>query len=97
GRSAGGGQGRESPMKKTLVALLALVTVVALEAAPKIKIKAEPDPTFDFATVKTWAWDADAGDVLMARTATDDPAPLKARIDPLFRKYVADAMMLKGL
>jgi hypothetical protein len=52
---------------------------------------------YDFAAVKTWAWDADAGDVIMARTQTDDPAPLKARIDPLIRKYVADAMVKKGL
>ena len=83
-------------MKQLLTALFCVCVVVALEAA-KIKIKAEPDPMFDFATVKTWAWDADAGEVIMARTQTDDPAPLKARIDPLIRKYVADAMAKKGL
>ena len=42
--------------------------------AEKIKVRAEPDPTFDFATVKTWAWDDEAGDVLMARFA-DRKAP----------------------
>lgn len=71
--------------------------MIALVEAAKIKVKAEPDPLYDFATVKTWAWDADAGDVIMARTQRDDPAPLKARIDPLIRKYVAAAMMKKGL
>ena len=55
-------------------------------------MRAEPDPEFDFATVRTWAWDDDAGEVIMARTANDDPAPLKARIDPLIRQYVAAAM-----
>jgi hypothetical protein len=82
---------------RPLIALGACVVLaVGLEAA-KIKIKAEPDPTFDFATVKTWAWDADAGDVIMARTQKDDPAPLKARLDPLIRKYVAEAMVKRGL
>ena len=84
-------------MKKTLVALLAIGMAVVLEAAPKIKVRAEPDPKFDFSTVRTWAWDADAGDVKMALTATDDPAALKARVDPLIRKFIADAMTRKGL
>ena len=84
------------PMKPLLVVAACACLVVAVEAA-KIKVKAEPDPLFDFATVRTWAWDADAGDVIMARTQRDDPAALKARIDPLIRKYVAAAMLKKGL
>jgi hypothetical protein len=85
-------------MNKTLVALLGIgMAVAVLEAAPKIKVRAEPDPTFDFATVRTWAWDVDAGDVIMARTQSDDPVALKARVDPLIRKFVAGAMAQKGL
>ena len=85
-------------MKKTLVALLGIgMAVAVLGAAPKIKVRAEPDPKFDFATVSTWAWDVDAGAVIMARTQTDDPAALKARVDPLIRKFVAGAMAQKGL
>jgi hypothetical protein len=71
--------------------------MVLVADAAKIKIKAEPDPAFDFATVKTWSWDADAGEVLMARTPADDPAAVKQRIDPLIRKFVAGAMTRKGL
>jgi hypothetical protein len=82
-------------VKKTLAALLCAASVVALEAA-KIKVKAEPDPTYDFSTVRTWAWDAE-GDVIMARTPTDDPVALKARLDPLIRKYVAAEMAKRGL
>jgi hypothetical protein len=33
----------------------------------------------------------------MARTPTDDPVALKARVDPLIRKFVAGAMAQKGL
>lgn len=83
-------------MRHLLTAALCVGLVVVADAA-KIKVKAEPDPFFDFATVKTWAWDTDAGDVIMARTPTDDPAPIKARVDPLIRKYVAAAMAKKGL
>ena len=83
-------------MKRMLVAAACLCLVVAAEAA-KIKVKAEPDPGFDFATVRTWAWDADAGDVIMARTQDDDPAKLKARVDPLIRKFVSAAMVKRGL
>ena len=83
-------------MRRLLTAIVCVGLVAVAEAA-KIKIKAQPDPFHDFATVKTWAWDPDAGDVIMARTAADDPAPVKARIDPLIRKYVAAAMAKKGL
>ena len=85
-------------MKKTLVALLGIgIAVAVVEAAPKIKVRAEPDPTFDFSLVRTWAWDDDAGDVVMARTPSDDPVALKTRVDPLIRKFVAAAMTQKGL
>jgi len=79
-----------------LAAGLCACFVLVADAA-KIKIKAEPDPTYDFATVKTWAWDADAGEVIMARTAADDPAAVKGRVDPLIRKFIAAAMTKKGL
>jgi hypothetical protein len=77
----------------TLVAGLALSVI--LEA--KIKVRAEPDPSFDFARIQSWAWDDQPGDVIMARTAEDDSAALKARIDPLIRQYVEAAMTRKGV
>ncbi|HEY2432264.1 MAG TPA: DUF4136 domain-containing protein [Vicinamibacterales bacterium] len=82
-------------MKKLMLPLLCLALAAGLEAA-KLKVQAEPDPAFDFATVRTWAWDADAGDVMMARTPHDDPAALKAFIDPRIRQYVEAEMTKKG-
>lgn len=79
-----------------LAALLVAFGIAAVDAA-KIKVRAEQDPDFDFATVRTWAWDEDAGEVIMARTATDDPAPVKARVDPLIRQYVETEMTKKKL
>jgi hypothetical protein len=78
-----------------LLCCVSILLVVSLEA--KIKVRAEPDPNYDFATVKTWMWDADAGDVMMARTQLDDPSALKARVDPLVRKFVEAEMVKKGL
>ena len=77
------------------IAALVLAVVTVLDA--KITVRAEQDPDYDFATVKTWAWDQEAGEVIMARTANDDPAPLKARVDPLIRQYVQAEMGKKGL
>jgi hypothetical protein len=83
-------------MKRTLIAVMCVGLAAGLEAA-KIKVRAEPDPTFDFATVHTWAWDPEGGAVVMARTPQDDPAALKVRIDPLIRKNVELEMSKKGL
>jgi hypothetical protein len=82
-------------VKRLCAVLFCLASVAVLDA--KLKVRAEPDPNFDFATLKTWAWDQDAGDVVMARTQKDDPAPIKAFVDPRLRKYVEDAMTKKGL
>ena len=83
-------------MRQLLTAVVLCASVVVL-SADKIKVKAEPDPLFDFATVKTWAWDANPGEVIMARTPSDDPAALKARIEPLIQKHVTAEMAKKGL
>jgi hypothetical protein len=82
-------------VKKLIVPLLCVSLAAGLEAA-KIKVQAEPDPNFDFATVRTFAWDTDAGEVIMARTQTDDPAPIKAFVDGRIRKYVGDALVKIG-
>jgi len=83
-------------MKKILVAVICVALAAGLEAA-KIKTRAEPDPGFDFGAVHTWAWDTDAGDVMIARTPHDDPAVVKQRIDPLIRRYVEAEMTKKKL
>ena len=83
-------------MRAMIVAMVCVATLAVVEAA-KIKTRAEPDPTFDFSTVHTFAWDEDAGDVKMARTPTDDPAVIKQRVDPLIRKYVEAEMAKKKL
>lgn len=84
-------------MKRTLGLLCCVAVVLVAGVEARLKVRAEPDPDFDFAAVKTWTWDADAGDVMMARTPSDDPAALKARIDPMIRQYIEQEMTKKGL
>ena len=78
--------------------MVCVACAVVAVGAEKIKTRAEADKTFDFATVRTWDWDgADAGDVMTARTASDDPAPIKRRVEPLIRRYVGDEMARRPL
>jgi hypothetical protein len=82
---------------KTTVLLLWLCAGVVLQGA-KIKTRAESDPKFNFSDVKTWAWHPDgAGDVIMARTSEDDPAPVKKRVEPVLVAAVARELGLRGL
>ena len=83
-------------MRAALTVVICLCALAVVEAA-KVKARAEPDPSFDFSTVHTFAWDADGGEVKMARTPTDDPAALKQRIDPLIRKYVEAELAKKKI
>lgn len=84
-------------MRRVLLSVVMCALSVAVLSAAKIKVRAEPDPAFDFSALKTWAWDPDAGDVMMARSEHDDAAALKGRIDPLIRKHVEAAMVRRGL
>jgi len=84
--------------RRSVVSALVVVLALGVILEAKIKVRAEPDPTFDFSGLKTWAWDAEAGKVYMKRYATDTEAgPLQAQIEPSIRKYVAEAMEKKGL
>ena len=65
---------------------LACVIVIAAGvcvAAAKIKVRADFDKQFDFKSVRTWAWHKDGpGEVKMARSSQDDPAPIQRRVEP---------------
>jgi hypothetical protein len=63
-----------------------------------IDIKVEHDKTFDFQSVKTWAWDPkDYGGVRMARTAMDDPEAMRKKAEPIIFDAVATEMKSRGL
>jgi hypothetical protein len=75
-------------VKRALLAVW-LCAIVVVQAA-KISSRAELDPKFTFAGVRTWAWTpAGAGDVYTARSSEDEAAPVKKRIDPVVVDAVA--------
>jgi len=75
-----------------------LLIVVVATLAAKVKVRADQDKQFDFKSVQTWGWDAtEAGDVKMARSSEDDPAPIKRRFGPTIVDAVARELAARGL
>lgn len=84
------------------LAMLAGAVVLMLPGAPaldaKVKIRVQHDETFDFRTLRTWAWyPSGAGDVKMLISADDDPAQLKAQVEPTITDAVARELAKRGL
>jgi hypothetical protein len=88
------------PSESTIGALtLATAMVFALHVSLEgVDVNIEYGKTFDFTSVKTWAWSPKgAGDVIIARTKDDDPAAVKKKAEPLILDAVAGELMRKGL
>jgi Domain of unknown function (DUF4136) len=84
-------------MPVVLAVAMALVLATGASAG-KVKIRSKADKTFDFRTVHTWAWDdSGEGQVLMMRSADDDPAAVKARFEPTIVAAVGDELTKRGL
>ena len=78
-------------------AVAAVLGSSALSAA-KIKITVQAPPKFDGAGLNTWAWAADGpGQVIMARSSEDDPAPIQKTFGPTIADAVAKELGLRGL
>lgn len=85
-----------SPKVTAWVVVVALCTAFSIggEAA---KVRTQVDKAFDFSQAKTWRWsDKGAGDVMVAKTPTDDPAVTKARAEPIILEMVPGAMRQRG-
>lgn len=81
-----------------MCAAVALAFVVAPALDAKVKIRVQHDETFDFGTLKTWAWyPSGAGEVKMLISADDDPAQLKAQVDPIITEAVARELAKRGM
>jgi hypothetical protein len=82
-------------------ALLVLVTAlgvgIAVQPVGAVKVRVEFDKMFDFSQLRTWAWDANAGQVVLARTREDDPDAFKKRAEPVILDAVNMEMPRRGL
>jgi hypothetical protein len=80
-----------------LVAILGLILGTGRPAA-RIDVKVDYDKTFDFSTLKTWAWTpGQPGEVKMARTAEDDPEVARKTAEPIILDAMAIEMPKRGL
>jgi hypothetical protein len=78
-----------------IAAAMVLALHVSLEG---VDVNIEYGKTFDFTSVRTWAWSPKgAGDVIIARTKDDDPAAVKRKAEPLILDAVANELKGRGL
>jgi len=81
-----------------LVLVVALVAAAGAAAAAKMKVKVQHDKTFNFTGLKTYAWHPDgAGDVKILENTIDDPAKIKARLEPVLRQAVDQELAKRGM
>ncbi len=84
-------------MKRTLAVLL-LVACSGVMAIGAAKIKTQKSPTFDFSTLKTWAWNpTGAGQVKVWVTAESKSEPVKRQFEPVIMQAVEEELSRRGL
>jgi hypothetical protein len=84
------------------VTIVLLATAVAVGAgsavAAKVKVNVQKEKTFDFGTVRTYAWHPDgAGDVKMLQANQEEGPRIKAQLDPVIRQAVEQGLAARGL
>lgn len=83
-------------MRRSCVVSLLCVAMAAGLAA-KMKVKVQHDKSFDFSTVKTYAWHPDgAGEVKLLQSG-DDAGAIRARLEPSIKAAVERELAKKGL
>ena len=74
------------------------IVVGVQSGAAKVKVRADFNKAFAFAQARTWGWNPKgAGDIMMGRTADDNPAAVKALAEPVIMKAVGAEMPKRGL
>jgi hypothetical protein len=79
-------------------AVLLLFALGATVVMAKTKIQVQSNPTFDYAGLKTWAWNPGGpGDVKVWVTANSKAEPVKKQYEPILMKAVEDELARIGL
>lgn len=82
----------------TLAVAVAIVAAATVLLDAKVRVRTQKDDAFAFKGLRTWAWHPDgAGDVKMALTPDDDPAALRALVDPIITDAVTREFTGRGL
>ena len=89
---------RCSRSRLAAVVVIALLAVAAVGVGAKVKVRTEHDKTFDFRGVRTYAWHPDGlGDVKVLEANADDPARLRAKLEPVIKAAVEAQLARRGL
>ena len=77
----------------------AVGTALAVQSlAAAVKVRSDFNKAFDFKQAHTWAWNPKgAGNVMVARTSSDDPEAIKRIAEPYVLKTVDTEMPRRGL
>jgi hypothetical protein len=76
----------------------AWLTATSAPEAKKIQYDFDFDEAVDFAGLKTWGWHPSGrGEVKLAISSTSDPAPLKAKADPVIVAAIERELPRRGL
>jgi hypothetical protein len=87
-----------SPSRPLAVLALAASLTLGLHAALEaVTVQIDFDKAVDFKPLRSWAWDLEGSDVVMARTQEDDAPAMRARAEPIILDAVATEMMRLGL
>lgn len=83
-------------MRRALAVLVLLgITTTALVAGTKIQ--AQRNETFNFATLKTWAWNpGKPGDVKVWLTAESKSEPVQRQYEPMIMRVVEEELTRRG-
>lgn len=82
----------------TLVIAVAAATAGSVIEAAKTDVTVDYDMRFMFAGLRTWRWHPDGtGDVKMAMSRDDNPAQVKANVDPIIVPAVERELTANGL
>jgi hypothetical protein len=85
-------------MKRPLLVFCLLTLMVISVAARGMKITVHFDERYDFKTVRSWTWSTPApGRVIMLRSSTDNPEPLRQRFEPTVVDAVGAELQRHGL
>jgi hypothetical protein len=84
------------PATLAVIAISVATMMVGVDAA--VKVRTQFDKKFDYAKLRTWAWnDAGPGQVIMARTADDNPEIVRERAEPVIKEAVAAELPGRGV
>jgi Domain of unknown function (DUF4136) len=81
------------------VSVLATALVLAFHVGLEgVDVRVEHDKTFDFTTVRTWAWNPESpGKIIVSRTQEDDADAMTRKAEPWILDAVAIETMRRGL